>query len=213
MMRPSTPELLDPRSVTDPAWGGVSSTRADDAEADLDEFGEEGWERFSEAGLEDPDERIHGRQWRSYRKRAADVMTVRPRTVGPDASLQDIARIMVTEDCGIVPVVEGERLVGVVTDRDIVCRVVAHDLDQRRACAADVMSTDLATVPERAQLDEVLTEMEQHQVRRVCVVDEADRLHGVISMADIAREADVDEDLQDAFLEISADRSFWSRMR
>lgn len=207
-------EMIDPRRYNDPAWGGVHSTHAEVNEIGTDEFGEDAWDRFGDESEVDPGDRIHGRRWRSRPLRASDVMTPRPHAVGPDASLQDIARVMVQEDCGIVPIVDdGARLIGVVTDRDMVCRVVAHNLDQRRARARDVMSEDLASVDEGASLDDVLREMEFHRVRRICVVDEDDILLGIISMADLAREADVDVELQDAFLDISSDRSFWQRLR
>lgn len=206
-------EMIDPRRYNDPAWGGVHSTRADVGEIETDEFGEEPWERFGDDSHVDPGDRFQRRRWRSRPLRASDIMTPRPHSVGPDASLQEIARVMVQEDCGIVPVVDERRLIGVVTDRDIVCRVVAHNLDQRRARARDVMSEDLASVDEAATLDDVLREMEFHRVRRICVVDPDDNLLGIISMADLAREADIDFELQDALLEISADRSFWQRLR
>jgi CBS domain-containing protein len=206
-------EMIDPRKYTDPAWGGVHGTRADVAENNPDEFGEEPWERFGDATQQDPGERYHGHRWRSRPMRASDLMTADPRRVGPNASLKAIATIMLDEDCGIVPVVDEGRLVGVVTDRDLVCRVVAHNLDQSSARARDVMSEDIASVDEQASLDDVLREMERHQVRRICVVREDDSLAGIISMADLAREADVDYELQDAFLDISSDRSFWERLR
>jgi CBS domain-containing protein len=207
-------ELKDPRKFTDPSWGGVYSTRADVAQIEWDDrFGEDRYGRFGEATAEDPGERYAGRRWRSKRQRAGDIMTPRPRTVSPDATMQELAQVMVDENCGIVPVVEDGRLVGVVTDRDIVCRLAAHHLDQRTARARDVMSDDLATVDERASLDDVLREMELHRVRRICVTAEDDRLLGIVAMADLAREADVDVELQDAFLEISSDRSFWQRLR
>lgn len=222
MPRPSEPELFDPRSVNDAAWGGLRTTHAEapeegiapDAPEDYDRYGEEPWGHFQE-GFRHPSEgeRVHGMRWRSLPKRAGDVMTLRPVAVPPDASLQRVAQIMVAEDCGIVPVIDRGQLVGVVTDRDIVCRTAAHRLDQRRARAADVMSEDIASVDVAASLDEVLEQMEQHRVRRICVVDEDDHLLGIISMADLAREADVDKELQDAFLDISADRSFWERLR
>jgi CBS domain-containing protein len=75
------------------------------------------------------------------------------------------------------------------------------------------MSEELAAVGEGASLDEVLREMEHHRVRRICVLREDDTLVGIISMADLAREADVDYELRDAFLDISSDRSFWQRLR
>jgi CBS domain-containing protein len=227
MPRPSEPELFDPRSTFDPAWGGVRSSHAEDDEfgvapdaadpesvEDFDRYGEDAWTQLSRDAPEEHGDRVHGRRWRSRPKRAGDVMTTRPHSASPDATLKELAQVMVDEDCGIVPIVERGRLVGVVTDRDIVCRTVARRLSQRSARARDVMSEDdLACVEAGASLDAVLSEMERHRVRRICVVDEADRLLGIISMSDLAREADVDLELQDAFLDISSDRSFWSRLR
>lgn len=153
------------------------------------------------------------RRWRRSPQAARDVMTRNPKSVRPGDTVQQIAQLMVTEDTGIIPVVEGGRLVGVVTDRDIVCRLVAAGTDVKMAKASDVMTTDVECVTENDSLQEVLEVMGAHQIRRVGVVAKDDRLVGIISMADLAREADVDERLQEAFEEISAERSFWSNMR
>ena len=75
------------------------------------------------------------------------------------------------------------------------------------------MTDDVECVTEQDSLHDVLRLMAEHQVRRVPVVARGDRLIGIVSMADIAREADVDEELQDTFEEISSERSFWSRLR
>jgi CBS domain-containing protein len=155
-----------------------------------------------------------GRRWRRGRQTAADIMTKSPRTARPNDMVQQVAEIMVAEDCGIVPICEQNgRLVGVVTDRDIVCRLVAHGIDMRSAKVSDVMTDDVECVTEDEPLDAVLRLMAQHQVRRIPVVARGDRLVGIIAMADIAREADADDELQDAFEEISSERSFWSRLR
>lgn len=153
------------------------------------------------------------RQWRQSPQSARDVMTRNPKTVRPTDTVQQIAQLMVDEDTGIVPVVEGGKLVGVVTDRDIVCRLVANGTDLKGAKASDVMTAEVECVTEDDSLEDVLAVMGEHQIRRVGVVAKGDRLVGIISMADLAREADVDERLQDAFEEISAQRSFWSKMR
>ena len=162
------------------------------------------------------DDRLAGagrRRWRRSPQCARDVMTRSPKSVRPTDSIQQIAQLMVDEDTGIIPVVENGRLMGVVTDRDIVCRLVASGTDLKTAKASEVMTSEVECVTEGDSLQEVLQLMGQHQIRRVAVVAKDDRLVGIISMADLAREADVDESLQDAFEEISAERSFWTRMR
>ena len=108
---------------------------------------------------------------------------------------------------------EQKKLLGVVTDRDVVCRLIARGLDSKAATARDVMTEEVECVMERDTLDDVLRLMSEHQVRRVPVVAEGDRLVGIISMAGLAREADVDEQLQDAFEDISSERRFWTRLR
>ncbi|MDB4930884.1 MAG: hypothetical protein JWM10_3368 [Myxococcaceae bacterium] len=153
------------------------------------------------------------RPWRQSPQVARDVMTRNPRTVKPSDGVQQIAQLMIDEDTGIIPVVDGARLVGVVTDRDIVCRLVAGGVDLKNAKASDVMTTEVECVTEEDSLQEVLEVMGDKQIRRVGVVGKDDRLVGIISMADLAREADVDRRLQETFEEISAQRSFWSKMR
>ena len=154
------------------------------------------------------------RRWRKGPSSAHDVMTRNPKCVKPSDTLQHVAQIMIDEDTGIVPVVEdGNRLIGVITDRDIVCRLIARGVDHRTAKAADAMTNDVECVTEEHSLHDILDIMSTKQVRRVPVVAKGDRLVGIISMSDVAREADVDEDLQDTFEDISSRRGFWSRLR
>jgi CBS domain-containing protein len=154
------------------------------------------------------------RRWRRGAQCARDVMTKSPKAVRPSDSLQHVAQVMIDEDTGIVPVIEEDnRLVGVITDRDMVCRLIARGVDLRAAKAADAMTDDVECVTEQHSLHDVLDIMSDHQVRRVPVVARGDRLVGIISMSDIAREADVDEDLQDTFEDISSRRGFWARLR
>jgi CBS domain-containing protein len=158
--------------------------------------------------------RMGGRRWKRGMSRARDVMTKNPKTARPSDSVQQVAQIMVDEDCGIVPVTESDgRLLGVITDRDIVCRLIARGMDMKEARARDVMTDDLECVTEDESLCSVLRLMSDHQIRRIPVVARGDRLVGIIAMADLAREADVDDDLQDTFEDISSERSFWSRLR
>ena len=140
-------------------------------------------------------------------------MTSNPASVRPESSLQDVAKIMRDENTGIVPVCgDNGTLLGVVTDRDIVMRTLASDESPTNAVARDVMTDDVEAVTPDEELHDVVRLMGDRQVRRVPVVERGDRLVGIISMADVATRADYDEDLQDALEEISARRSFWSRL-
>jgi CBS domain-containing protein len=118
-----------------------------------------------------------------------DVMTERPRAVTPQTPLNEVAEVMETEDVGAVPVVEGDRLVGIVTDRDIVVRAIAKGKDPRGMPAADISSRELVTVHPDDDLSDALELMAQYQVRRLAVTAEDERLVGVVSQADVAREA------------------------
>src|ERR671933_1021281 len=118
-----------------------------------------------------------------------ELMTKNPKTVTADSSIADAARIMRDEDTGVVPIVDGNNLVGVVTDRDIAIRVVAEGKDAQGTKVRDVASKDLVTVDPQQDLDEALRLMAQHQVRRLPVVEEDGRLVGIIAQADVAREA------------------------
>jgi CBS domain-containing protein len=122
-------------------------------------------------------------------KRIQEVMTSNPRSVSPDAPVADASRIMRDEDTGIVPIVEDGKLIGTITDRDIVVRLIAESRDASSATVRDIASTDLVTVDPQQDLDEALRLMAQHQVRRLPVVEEDGRLVGILSQADVAREA------------------------
>ena len=118
-----------------------------------------------------------------------DVMTDNPTTCEPTATVADAAKVMAREDVGPVPIVEGGRLVGLVTDRDIIVRVVAEGRDVTSTTVKDISSKDLITVTPDEELDRALQLMAQHQVRRIPVV-EGDRVVGIVSQADVARAAD-----------------------
>ena len=119
--------------------------------------------------------------------KVADVMTERPRAVRPQTPLNEVAQVMEAEDVGAVPLVEGDRLVGIVTDRDIVVRAVAKGKDLTGMPASEVSSRELLTVSPDDDLSDALKIMAQHQVRRLAVTSEDDRLVGVVSQADVAR--------------------------
>jgi CBS domain-containing protein len=115
-------------------------------------------------------------------------MTQRPRAVAPQTPLNEVAQVMESDDVGAVPIVEGDRLVGIVTDRDIVVRAIAQGKDPRGMPAFEVSSRELVTVHPDDNLSDALALMARHQVRRVAVTAEDDRLVGVVSQADVARE-------------------------
>jgi CBS domain-containing protein len=122
-------------------------------------------------------------------KNVKDVMTSNPTTVQSDATVVEAARIMRDQDTGIVPVVENDRLVGTVTDRDITVRVVAEGRDPESTTLREIASTDVVSVEPEQDLSEALRLMAEHQVRRLPVVAN-DRLVGIVAQADVAREAD-----------------------
>jgi CBS domain-containing protein len=120
-------------------------------------------------------------------KMVRDAMTANPRTASPAQSLADAAQIMQSEDVGSVPVVEDGRLVGVLTDRDIVIRAVADGVDVQTLNVGDVASREPVTVEPGQDLDEALALMARHQVRRLPVVDDG-QLVGILAQADVAIE-------------------------
>ena len=120
--------------------------------------------------------------------KVADVMTQRPRALDPKTPLNEVAKVMETDDVGAVPLVDGDRLVGIVTDRDIVVRAIAKGKDPSGMPASEVSSRDLVTVHPDDDLSDALELMARYQVRRVAVTAEDDRLIGVVSQADVARE-------------------------
>lgn len=121
-------------------------------------------------------------------KNVRDAMTSNPRSIEPSTMVADAAKLMKTEDVGSLPIVEGDQLVGMVTDRDIVIRVVAERKDPQSTTVGEVASRDLVTVDPEQDLDEALRLMAQHQVRRLPVAEEDGRLVGILAQADVARE-------------------------
>jgi CBS domain-containing protein len=120
------------------------------------------------------------------------LMTVRPRTVKVGDSVVDAAKLMRGEDAGIAPIVDGDRLVGVVTDRDIAVRVVAEGRDPQATRVEEIASHDLITIDPEQELDDALSTMAQHQVRRLPVVEEDGTLIGIVAQADVARHVDAE---------------------
>jgi CBS domain-containing protein len=122
-------------------------------------------------------------------KRISEVMTSNPQTVGRDSTVVDAARIMRDADTGVVPIVDGDKVVATVTDRDIAIRLVAEGGDASSTKALDIASRELVTIDPQQDLDEALRLMARHQVRRLPVVEEDGRLVGIVAQADIATHA------------------------
>jgi CBS domain-containing protein len=116
----------------------------------------------------------------------SEIMTTNPVTVGPDATLGEVATLMRQEDCGSIPVVEDGRLVGIVTDRDIVVRAIAAGKDPKASRVSEIMSADPVTVKPDDKVTDAERQMRERQIRRLPVVDDG-KLVGIIVTAQIAR--------------------------
>ena len=119
-----------------------------------------------------------------------DVMTSEPCTIDAGKSVAYAAKMMKEEDVGLAPIVEGDKLVGMLTDRDIAIRIVAEGRNPDQVKVRDVASKQVVTIDPQQDLDEALRIMAKHQVRRLAVVEEGGRLVGVVARADIARKGD-----------------------
>ena len=122
-------------------------------------------------------------------KHVRDAMSADPRHAVPELSLTEAARIMKDEDVGSLPVVDTDgRLIGIITDRDIVIRAVAEQVDPQSVHVGDVASRSPVTAAPEDDLDDALSAMAASQVRRLPVVEEG-RLVGMLAQADVAIEA------------------------
>src|ERR687885_3033792 len=122
-------------------------------------------------------------------KTVSEAMTSNLCTIDATKSVAYAAKMMKDEDVGVAPIVEGQQLVGVLTDRDIAIKVVAEGKDPQSTKVRDVASTNIVTVDPQQDLDEALRLMAQHQVRRLPVVEEDGKLVGIVSQADVATHA------------------------
>jgi CBS domain-containing protein len=124
----------------------------------------------------------------------ADVMTRGVRSMSPQDTVVLAAQAMDELNVGVIPVCDGDKLVGMVTDRDIVVRGVAQQADPKTMKLADVMSTNVRCATEDEDVDDVLSEMAETQIRRMPVIDQQKRLVGMITIGDIAAK-DPDDDV------------------
>jgi CBS domain-containing protein len=198
------------RSTT--GWGAADYGRGN--------YPRENYERdYSDSGRWGERDRSFGREG-SYSQgairshlRCRDIMTRNVTTVRRDTPISEVARIMKDEDIGAVPVIgEDGRLEGIVTDRDLVVRGLNSEKDEAELRAEDCMTDDLYTANQNDRLVEVISEMGDHQVRRVPVVDSRNRLVGIISMADVSLQTSKDAELADAMEDISKPSSWLARL-
>ena len=124
----------------------------------------------------------------------ADVMTRGVRTLTPDDSVLQAAQAMDELNVGVIPVCDGDKVVGMVTDRDIVVRGVAAGGEMKTVKLTDVMSAHVRCARETDDVDQVLGEMAEAQIRRLPVVDANQRLVGIISLGDIAAKGGSSDD-------------------
>jgi len=136
-------------------------------------------------------------------RQVRDVMTANPECVKETDSLRDVARIMKDRDTGVVPVVDGKKVIGLITDRDIVVRGLAEGKNLENTNIADVMSTTVRSVREDSSLNDALSLMSNAEIRRVPVVNEANELVGILSLGDIAIQGNQDGQVGKAVEQIS----------
>lgn len=151
-----------------------------------------------------------GEQTSISRMRCREIMTKNVRTATRDTSLRDVAVLMRDGDMGAVPVVDNGRLVGIVTDRDIVVRVVAAGGDTS-APIGDAMTTELFTVGPDDFVFEAIRLMGDKQVRRVPVIGSNGELAGIIAMADVALETEDEREIAETLEEISSGAGYWQK--
>ncbi|HEX6639981.1 MAG TPA: CBS domain-containing protein [Thermoanaerobaculia bacterium] len=118
-----------------------------------------------------------------------EVMTANPTCCKPTDKLDSVAKLMLAHDCGEIPVCDGTKLVGVITDRDIVCRAIAAGKTPVAVPVSDVMTREVHTVAEDDKLEEALELMEEKLVRRLPVVNDSGRIVGIVSQADLVAKA------------------------
>lgn len=137
------------------------------------------------------------------REHVRDAMTRNPATATRSDSLHRAASLMVEHDCGAIPVVESGKVVGIITDRDIVVRTIAEKRDPSSRTVGDIMSHDVAVVRDDESLAKAFSLMSRNKVRRLPVVDSSDKLIGILAQADLALESDQDRELADTVERIS----------
>jgi len=115
-----------------------------------------------------------------------DIMTREVEVVSPDDSLEDAARRMKELDVGLMPVCDGQRLVGMLTDRDITVRAVAEGRDPRKTRVSPVMTAEVVYCFEDQDVEDAARLMNDRQIRRLPILDRSKRLTGIVALGDLA---------------------------
>ena len=132
-----------------------------------------------------------------------DVMHRNVEVIATDATVREAAQRMSASNIGVLPVCVGDRIAGMLTDRDIVVRSIARGDDPDKRCARDIMTRDVERCHAQDSLDEASQRMADRQIQRLLVMDENERLVGIVSIADLAR-ARGDAPVAEAMAEIKA---------
>jgi CBS domain-containing protein len=120
-----------------------------------------------------------------------EIMTENPAYATVGTSLHDVAQMMIDYDCGCIPVLENKedrKPIGVITDRDITVRTIAHNKDPLNMVAGEVMTDNIVTITPEMNIEDCIAKMEGNQIRRIVVVDDDGNLCGIVAQADIARQ-------------------------
>lgn len=133
----------------------------------------------------------------------SEIMTTDVEVVSPEATIKDAAQRMVRLDVGALPVWDGERLVGMVTDRDLVVRAVAEGRDPETTTVGDCMSPKIVYCFEDQSLDEARHTMEEKKIRRLPVLNRDKHLVGILAIGDLAVKTDEDQEVGHTLQEIS----------
>jgi len=144
------------------------------------------------------------------RRRCREIMTRNVKTANREMTLQEVATLMRDGDMGAVPVVENGKLVGIVTDRDIVVRAIAEGNDAS-VPIGDVMTAEVFSARENDFVFEAIRLMGDRQVRRVPIINDAGELVGIIAMADVALETEDEREIAETLEEISSGSAFWNK--
>ena len=144
------------------------------------------------------------------RRRCREIMTRNVTTANRETSIKDVAILMRDGDMGAMPIVEDGKLVGIVTDRDMVVRGVAEN-KTFDSPIGDVMTTEIFSVKEDDFAFEAIRLMGDKQVRRVPIINEQGELVGIIAMADVALETEDEREIAETLEEISSGKGFWKK--
>lgn len=144
------------------------------------------------------------------RMRCSEIMTRDVQTASRETSLRDAALMMRDGDMGSIPVVDGGKLVGIVTDRDMVVRVLAEGKGADTS-VSEAMTSDLVTVKPDDYVFEAIRLMGEWQVRRIPVVGDNGELAGIIAIADVALETEDEREIAETMEEISSGAGFWKK--